>query len=189
MLYRFIMFTCLWSSYAGTITIDISPTQPPHSSKKNGPSFSGSHPSSHYINQPTFDILRMAAALVHPGQPWHLGERTLQLQQKTVASSDEMGPHIYHKAPDVFPSERFETEKKPQIGQAKTQRIQKLLVNEHFCCRLVWLPWQAIPDSYQDMIGPQPHFMASFLAEEWGAAAARCFLVLVLAWSWTLSLR
>ena len=42
-------------------------------------------------------VLSMAAALVHPGQPWHLGERTLQLQQKTVASSDEMGPRIYHK--------------------------------------------------------------------------------------------
>ena len=42
-------------------------------------------------------LLSMAAALVHPGQPWHLGERTLQLQQKTVASSDEMGPRIYHK--------------------------------------------------------------------------------------------
>ena len=39
----------------------------------------------------------MAAALVRPGQPWHVGERQLQLQQKTVASSDEMGPHIYHK--------------------------------------------------------------------------------------------
>ena len=24
---------------------------------------------------------------------------------------------------------------------------------------------QAIPESYQDMISPQPHFMASFLAE------------------------
>ena len=63
----------------------------------------------------------MAAALVRPGQPWHVGERQLQLQQKTVASSDEMGPHIYHKA---------------------------------------------IPESYQDMISPQPHFMASFLAED-----------------------
>ena len=41
--------------------------------------------------------LLMAAALVRPGQPWHVGERQLQLQQKTVASSDEMGPHIYHK--------------------------------------------------------------------------------------------
>lgn len=42
-------------------------------------------------------FLVMAAALVRPGQPWHVGERQLQLQQKTVASSDEMGPHIYHK--------------------------------------------------------------------------------------------
>lgn len=66
-------------------------------------------------------VLSMAAALVHPGQPWHLGERTLQLQQKTVASSDEMGPRIYHKV---------------------------------------------IPESYQDMISPQPHFMASFLGED-----------------------
>lgn len=58
---------------------------------------------------------------MHPGQPWHLGERALQLQQKTVASSDEMGPRIYHKV---------------------------------------------IPESYQDMISPQPHFMASFLGED-----------------------
>ena len=30
-------------------------------------------------------------------QPWHAGERILQEKQGTVHTSDEMGPHIYHK--------------------------------------------------------------------------------------------
>ncbi|CAK8994649.1 unnamed protein product [Durusdinium trenchii] len=34
-------------------------------------------------------------------QPWHDGERILQRKQGTVHTSDEMGPHIYHK---VIPS-------------------------------------------------------------------------------------
>ena len=63
----------------------------------------------------------LPSAIFQPEQPWHAGERSLQQKQGTVHTSDEMGPHIYHKV---------------------------------------------IPESYRDMVGPQPHFMVSFFDPE-----------------------
>mmetsp|Transcript_6467 Transcript_6467/g.14894 ORF Transcript_6467/g.14894 Transcript_6467/m.14894 type:complete len:616 (-) Transcript_6467:287-2134(-) len=39
----------------------------------------------------------MGLPSISSAQPWHAGERILQRKQGTVHSSDEMGPHIYHK--------------------------------------------------------------------------------------------
>ena len=66
-----------------------------------------------------------ALGLLKLEQPWHAGERVLQKKQGTVHSSDEMGPHIYHKV---------------------------------------------IPESWRDMVGPQPHFMVSFFDPDTNAS-------------------